>query len=82
MLFSCTSFAKPYEKPSAELNLTEAEQLWLDDHQVIRLAPDIAWPPFEWIDSDMQYQGIAADYMRLIEEKLGIQFAVEKKKPW
>ena len=60
MLFACAAFAKP----SAELGLTQAERLWLKDHQIIRLAPDNAWPPFEWINSDMQYQGIAADYMK------------------
>ena len=49
---------------------------------MIRLATDIAWPPFEWITDEGQYQGIAADYMHLIEKKLGIQFEVEKNKSW
>jgi len=78
MLFSCSLFAKP----SAELELTEAQKLWLKDHPVIRLASDIAWPPFESVDKDGQYLGIAADYMGLVEQKLGIRFEVEKNKPW
>lgn len=64
------------------LDLTNAQRAWLQAHPVVRLASDIAWPPFEWVDGDKQYQGIAADYVRLIEEKLGIQFELEKDKPW
>jgi len=78
MLFASTLFAAA----SDELNLTDDQHAWLSHHKVIRLASDIAWPPFEWIDSDKQYQGIAADYMRLIEEKLGIRFEIETDKPW
>lgn len=77
--------------PSGEVNkkklknniaLTAQQQAWLKAHPVIRLATDIAWPPFEWINDERQYQGIAADYMQLIENKLGIRFEIEKNKPW
>ncbi|WP_126456601.1 ATP-binding protein [Sulfuriflexus mobilis] len=71
------------EKSSDEtLSLTPQQRTWLKAHPVIRLAPDIAWPPFEWVNDQKQYQGIAADYMRLIENKLGVRFEVEKDKPW
>ena len=78
MLFAPIIFAQA----DAELGLTDAEQSWLKKHSVIRLASDIAWPPFEWVDSEMQYQGIATDYMKLVELKLGIRFEVETAKPW
>lgn len=64
------------------LHLTVNEKSWIQDHKVIRLASDIAWPPFEWVDDNMQFQGIAADYMKLLEKKLGIRFEVEKNKTW
>ena len=78
MLFAPTIIAKS----AHELGLTDAQHSWLKAHPVIRLAPDINWPPFEWVSSDKQYRGIAADYMGLIENKLGIRFEVEKNKPW
>jgi len=78
MLFASVLFAQPDD----ELGLTNDEKLWLKKHAVIRLATDIAWPPFEWINREMQYQGIAADYVKLIEMKLGIRFEVDKTKPW
>jgi len=80
ILMLCTSTL--YATTNDDLKLTNAQNAWLNNHKVIRLASDIAWPPFEWINSDMQYQGIAADYMRLIESKLGIRFEVDKTKSW
>lgn len=78
MLFSFVLFAQP----DNDLGLTSTEKSWLKKHTVIRLASDISWPPFEWVNSDMQYQGIAADYVKLIEKKLGIRFEVGKTTPW
>lgn len=78
MSLAFTAFAKP----ASELDLSASEKQWLNNHPVIRLASDIAWPPFEWVNSDMEYQGMATDYMQLIEEKLGIRFELEKNKPW
>ena len=73
VLFTTVLFAQPDD----ELGLTNAEKSWLKEHAVIRLASDISWPPFEWINSEMEYQGIAADYVKLIEKKLGIRFEID-----
>lgn len=74
--------ATVYADVEKQLPLSEIERAWLKEHPVIRVAADIAWPPFEWVDSQQQYQGIAADYLRLVEKKLGIRLVVEKDKPW
>lgn len=67
---------------TAPVNLSEAEQQWLNAHPTIRLAVDIDWAPFEFIDDDNQYAGMAAEYIGLVREKLGIEFTVETEKPW
>ena len=64
------------------LQLTEAEQKWMDDHPEIRLASDSAWLPFETINKKGEHLGIAADYMQLIEQRLGINFIISPIKPW
>lgn len=64
------------------LQLTPDEEAWLKQHPVIRLASDYFWPPFEMIDEQSNYQGIAADYMKLIEQRLGIEFIISPRKPW
>ncbi len=66
----------------ADIGLSEAEKRWLAEHRKIRLAVDIDWRPFEYIDADGNYSGMAAEYIRLVGEKLGIEFDVEKEKPW
>ena len=64
------------------LNLTEKEQQWLQKHSVIRIAPDPDFAPFEWFSQDGFYQGMAADYVRLIEERLNIKFKVVHADEW
>jgi diguanylate cyclase (GGDEF)-like protein/PAS domain S-box-containing protein len=64
------------------IELDEAEKQWLSEHSSIRLAVDIDWAPFEYIDDENNYVGIAAEYISLVGDKIGIEFEVEKEKPW
>ena len=64
------------------VELTEQEKQWLEQHPSIRLAVDIDWAPFEYIDDEHAYVGMAAEYINLVSEKLAIEFDVEKEKPW
>ncbi|MCW8883710.1 MAG: transporter substrate-binding domain-containing protein, partial [Motiliproteus sp.] len=67
---------------SSQLALTPSEQRWLDQHPAIRLAIDINWAPFEFIDDAGQYQGMASEYIALVEKRLGIQFQVDTTRSW
>jgi diguanylate cyclase (GGDEF)-like protein/PAS domain S-box-containing protein len=67
---------------TSTVQLSEDEKRWLSEHPSIRLAVDIDWSPFEYIDDDSQYVGMAAEYIALVSRKLGIEFEVEKEKPW
>ena len=67
---------------AGELALTADERQWLDDHPVIRIAPDPDFSPFEWISKDGVYHGMAADYVWLIEKKLGVRFEVIHGYKW
>lgn len=64
------------------LKLNDAEKAWLAEHPDIRLASDYAWLPFETIDENGEYIGIASDYMKLVETRLGIKFVTSPVKPW
>jgi ABC-type amino acid transport substrate-binding protein len=54
----------------------------MNGHPVIRLGVDPEFVPFEFIDEDGQYKGIAADYLALISKKTGLQFEVVKGLTW
>ncbi len=69
-------------KSPVELSLTESEKNWLANHPTLRLAVDIDWPPFEFIDAQKQYRGMAADIIRLVEQRLGIHFQIDPNRPW
>ncbi len=70
------------KKRGNTLDLTEAEKQWLADHPILRVGIDIAWPPFEYVDIDGGYKGMAAEYIALLEERLGVKFLVKKGLDW
>jgi signal transduction histidine kinase len=67
---------------SIKINLSPAEKQWLNEHPVIRLAPDPNFAPIEWFTLDGQFKGISADYVAQIEQKLGIKFQVVHADNW
>ncbi|MBM5457547.1 EAL domain-containing protein [Pseudomonas sp. P66] len=64
------------------LTLTEEEKAWLSAHPQLRLGVDASWPPFEYRDQDGRYQGLAADYIALFQERLDITFKLVEPATW
>lgn len=62
--------------------LTEEEKEFIKTHPVIRIGVDPKFIPYEFIDTDGTYKGIAANYIQLISERTGLQFEVEKNITW
>ncbi len=62
--------------------LNDAERNWLQQHPSLRLAPDPEFKPIEYFDETGAYQGIAAENIRLLEQKLGIKITIVHKKNW
>ena len=67
---------------SITVNLTIEEKKWLKEHPLIRTAIDRNWAPVEYVDEKERFQGISADYLRLLEEILGVQFELAKEFSW
>ena len=64
------------------LTLTDEERGWLADHQELRLGVDASWPPFEYRDEEGRYQGLAADYVRLMQDRLGLRIKLIEPVNW
>ncbi|MEA1939434.1 MAG: transporter substrate-binding domain-containing protein, partial [Candidatus Caldatribacteriota bacterium] len=62
--------------------LTLEEKQWISEHKILKIAPDPYFPPIEQIDKDENYTGISAEFMKIIESKLGIEFQVIHCKDW
>ena len=80
--WSTTEPAKAQNSAGGRIFLTTEEQTWLLRHPVIRIGVDNAWPPLEFVDRDGAYSGMAADYLALIEQRLGIELEIETNKAW
>ena len=66
----------------ADLGLTDAEKAWLVEHREIRLGVDPAYPPFDFIAEDGTHSGMAADYVKLIGERLGLTMKLVPDLSW
>lgn len=67
---------------NAALRLTPEEQSWLEDNPVIKLGIDRDFAPYEWVNSKGNYQGLVAEYIQLLQAKLGVEFDIIDDKPW
>ncbi len=72
-------------KPKAKeqkINLTYKERQWLKDHPVVTIGSESNWPPYEFIDQSGNLQGLSADLIRLVADKLGIHFKIISQYNW
>ncbi len=67
---------------SNRIYFTEEEKKWIKDHPNIRLGVDPEFAPFEFINSDGQYSGFGADYIRILNQRLGINMQVVPQLSW
>ena len=64
------------------IQLTQQEWEYLRQHPVIQLGNDIDWAPFEFIDQQGMYKGLAAEYFQIFEKQLGVKFEPQSKLRW
>ena len=69
-------------KQAKKITLSASEQLWLDQHKTIRFTGDPNWLPYEAFDQQGIYIGIVAEYLKLIEQKLGIKMEIIPSETW
>ncbi|MDX1823318.1 MAG: transporter substrate-binding domain-containing protein, partial [Thiohalomonadales bacterium] len=77
-----TITAPASEKKVKRIQLTPKEREWLDEHPVILAASDPDWPPVDYLDRDKKFTGMAADYIELVSQRLGIRIEVLPHATW
>ena len=65
-----------------ESEFTQEELDYIKEHPVVITAVDPMFQPYEFIDSDGVYKGMAADYLKLIEVKTGLVFRMTEGVSW
>jgi len=61
-----------------QLQLSAAEQQWLQEHPVMRVAADDAAAPLSYFDDSGHFRGITADLLDLIRLRTGLRFEVQR----
>nr|WP_276515117.1 transporter substrate-binding domain-containing protein [Pseudemcibacter aquimaris] len=64
------------------LSLTQEERNWLRDNPEILVATDPTMQPMEFIGPNGEISGIAGDYLKLMGERLGVQFKWAGNNNW
>jgi len=77
IVFSNVGFAN-----ANQIEFTATEREFIEKHPVIRLGADPQFVPYEFFDTDGQYKGIAADYIKLLSERTGLKLETEKDITW
>ena len=70
------------EDISRRLNLTSVEREWLEQHPDIRLGIDESWPPIEFVDDKGIYQGLSAEFIKVMSRSLELTMVPVKNLSW
>lgn len=74
-----------YNRPmqnAGEINLTSEEEIFIAENKTIRVGIDRNWYPFDFVNKQGRHDGIAADYLNLLSQRLGLIFEVERNANW
>ena len=71
-----------YTPRSKRIFLSSREKLWIREHAVIRLGAPPNYPPFDFVDKEGNSMGIASDYIRILNERLGIRIELVPHPTW
>jgi ABC-type amino acid transport substrate-binding protein len=67
---------------SLTVELDPDERAFLDSLGPVRMAVDPDWEPYEWVNSEGEYQGIASELLQLIALRLGHEFELVPTVDW
>ena len=71
-----------FRRSGSSIELTESERRWLGENPVIRVMVDQNKPPFSFIGENGELEGVGIDYLRLLEERLGVTFQLMAEESW
>jgi ABC-type amino acid transport substrate-binding protein/CheY-like chemotaxis protein/HPt (histidine-containing phosphotransfer) domain-containing protein len=64
------------------LELTAEERTWIAQHPKIRVGFSRDYQPISFVDQNGSYQGLAADYLELLGQRLGLNFSTLTDADW
>jgi ABC-type amino acid transport substrate-binding protein/DNA-binding response OmpR family regulator/HPt (histidine-containing phosphotransfer) domain-containing protein len=65
-----------------QLGLSNEEREWLKQHQAIRVGINTQTQPISFLGEDQVHRGLSADYLKLIEKRLGLSITRVVPNDW
>ncbi len=65
-----------------EVHLSPEEKAWIKAHPLIRVGIDPEFAPFEFVDNNGRYSGFSTDYIKLLNQRLGLNMQVVPDLSW
>lgn len=65
-----------------KIDFTEKERAYIEKTTSIKMCVDPDWVPFESINSQGRHEGIAADLIQLVAERVGLKIELYQVKTW
>ncbi len=66
---------------SLDINLSDDQSQWLQDHPRLRVQLAVDWPPYNYVENGSP-QGFVNDYIQLLAEKLGVEVEFVSGQNW
>lgn len=67
---------------AVEIKLTKEEKEWLKNHPTLTVGIDSSYAPFEFVDENGEFKGIAIDYIKEIEKLLHVKINIVTAPSW
>lgn len=67
---------------ASKIELSKEEEAWIEKHGTIRISGPQAFPPFQYVDKDGIFKGMASDYVSLIADMAGLKIEIIKDLTW
>lgn len=67
--------------PSAQLQLTSAEQRWIEQHPEVKVVINENFLPFTFLDDHGRLRGVSADVLEKVSQRTGLRFKVTRLGP-
>ncbi|MCG8568353.1 MAG: transporter substrate-binding domain-containing protein, partial [Desulfobacterales bacterium] len=71
----------PQEK-LGRVPLTLEEEEWIRNNPVISVGVDLDFVPIEYLDENLEYTGVAGDFLKLVEQRTGLRFDIDTDHSW
>ncbi|MFT5376240.1 MAG: two-component system sensor histidine kinase/response regulator, partial [Candidatus Latescibacterota bacterium] len=81
-VFSFIAVLLPIALSAQSVELSDSEKAWIATHPEIRVGIDANWHPIEFVDPQGKYSGLSADYLNLLNERLGLDMQAAMGLSW